>query len=216
VSPKVFCIGFHKTGTTSMAAALRILGYRVKGSFGARDPRIAETAVRRATRLAARYDAFQDNPWPLVFREMDERFPGSKFILTVRDPDSWIASQLDHFGPRDNAMRRWIYGAGTPRGNEEAYVARMLRHEAEVREHFAGRPGDLLVLNLADGEGWEPLCRFLGKEIPDVPFPRRNDAASRRRRWRESKTRWGRIRVSLARRRRRLTTRLPGRCGLPS
>ena len=23
-------------------------------------------------------------------------------------------------------------------------------------------------------EGWEPLCKFLGKEIPGQPFPRKN------------------------------------------
>jgi hypothetical protein len=27
------------------------------------------------------------------------------------------------------------------------------------------------------GQGWEPLCEFLGKEIPDVPFPNVNDKA---------------------------------------
>ena len=25
--------------------------------------------------------------------------------------------------------------------------------------------------------GWEPLCKFLGKEVPDEPFPRTNGAA---------------------------------------
>jgi hypothetical protein len=25
-------------------------------------------------------------------------------------------------------------------------------------------------------EGWEPLCKFLGKPIPDEGFPRTNDA----------------------------------------
>lgn len=34
----------------------------------------------------------------------------------------------------------------------------------------------LLVMQL--GDGWEPLCRFLGKPIPDEPFPRANDSAS--------------------------------------
>ncbi|KAJ2981299.1 hypothetical protein NQ176_g2117 [Zarea fungicola] len=29
------------------------------------------------------------------------------------------------------------------------------------------------------GDGWEPLCAFLGKEIPDLPFPRLNDGAAR-------------------------------------
>ena len=30
----------------------------------------------------------------------------------------------------------------------------------------------LLVFNVK--EGWEPLCKFLEKEIPDKPFPRKN------------------------------------------
>lgn len=25
------------------------------------------------------------------------------------------------------------------------------------------------------GDGWEPLCAFLGKEVPNVPFPRLNE-----------------------------------------
>lgn len=36
-------------------------------------------------------------------------------------------------------------------------------------------PGRLLEWGVEDG--WEPLCKFLGKEVPDVEFPRTNDAA---------------------------------------
>lgn len=31
----------------------------------------------------------------------------------------------------------------------------------------------LLIMKLEDG--WEPLCKFLGKPIPDIPFPQVND-----------------------------------------
>jgi hypothetical protein len=34
----------------------------------------------------------------------------------------------------------------------------------------------LLVMSLK--EGWEPLCKFLNKPIPDEPFPRTNDASA--------------------------------------
>ena len=34
-------------------------------------------------------------------------------------------------------------------------------------------PENLLVFNVK--QGWEPLCKFLGKPIPDKPFPRCND-----------------------------------------
>jgi hypothetical protein len=44
----------------------------------------------------------------------------------------------------------------------------------EVRSYFADRPGDLLVLDVVGGEGWERLCPFLGLEPPAGPFPRLN------------------------------------------
>jgi len=32
------------------------------------------------------------------------------------------------------------------------------------------------LLEMQIQDGWEPLCKFLGKPIPDEPFPRANDA----------------------------------------
>ena len=40
-NPKVFGIGFHKTGKTSLGHALERLGYRVAGPQGIRCPKIA-------------------------------------------------------------------------------------------------------------------------------------------------------------------------------
>src|SRR2546421_5631485 len=31
------------------------------------------------------------------------------------------------------------------------------------------------LLEYKMGSGWAPLCEFLGKEVPDTPFPRVND-----------------------------------------
>lgn len=171
---KVFCIGFHKTGTTSMGAALETLGYRVAGPFGVHDPDIRSYALRRALEIAAHCDAAQDNPWPLFYRQLDERFPGSRFVLTVRDPQRWIESVSGHFGEQSTPMREWIYGAGSPLGNEEAYLARFERHRREVSDYFADRPEDLLVMDLEAGHGWPRLCAFLGCDPPGPPFPHAN------------------------------------------
>ena len=105
---KVFCIGFHKTGTTSLAVALERLGYRVTGPDGVYDPAIARNAKALAARLVPRYDAFRDNPWPVLFRELDALARGSKFILTVRDADGSLRSQVRHFGKKSSPMRQWI------------------------------------------------------------------------------------------------------------
>jgi len=180
---KVFCIGFHKTGTTSLEVALKTLGYRVTGPNGTKDPDIAARVHDMADELVARFDAFQDNPWPVLYRDLDRKYPGSKFILTMRSPESWIASQVRDFGLTETPMRKWIYGdhAGCPEGNEDVYLERYTRHNREVLEYFRDRPDDLLVLDLPGGDGWPELCAFLGHPVPDQPFPHANKASVSRR-----------------------------------
>ena len=176
---KVFCIGFHKTGTTSLANALEQLGYRVTGPNGVHDPEIATNVLPMATELVEQYDAFQDNPWPIIYKEMDARFPGSKFILLLRDSQSWIRSQVKHFGDKETPMRQWIYGVGCPSGNEAIYIRRYEQHNQEVMDYFKDRRQDLLVMDLAKGDGWQMLCPFLGVDIPDAEFPHANKASDR-------------------------------------
>src|SRR5690242_5987307 len=120
---KVYGIGFHKTGTKSLASALRWLGYRVTGPNGVHDPDIRSNVLSMALELAQRFDAFQDNPWPILFREMDQHFPGSKFILTSRPTDAWISSVVRHFGSAVTPMREMIYGVGAPAGHEQIYCS---------------------------------------------------------------------------------------------
>jgi len=182
---KIFCIGFHKTATSSLGHALKYLGYKVKGSSNVENDHIAEEISLIIDKWVPKFDAFQDNPWPMAYKELDQKFPGNKFILTIRDTDKWLNSAVRHFGTKETAMRRWIYGAayGCPAGNEEIYRKRFDRHNREVQEYFEDRPNDLLVMDITKGDGWEKLCPFLGKELPDIPFPQSNTAeirASRR------------------------------------
>jgi len=176
---RVFCIGFHKTGTTSLAVALNTLGYRVTGPNGVNDPNIENNVIPMAYGLAEKYDAFQDNPWPIIYKEVDAKFPGSKFILTLRNSESWINSQVRHFGRMETPMRKWIYGVGCPEGNEDIYVKRFEDHNKEVKNYFKDRPQDLPVLDLAKRDGWGKLCPYLGAGIPNIEFPHANKASVR-------------------------------------
>ncbi len=180
--PKVFGIGFHKTGTTSLGAALRLLGYRVTGPNWIYYGNIGRTYLDRCRALSREYDAFQDNPWPLAFREMDAMWPEARFILTTRDPDRWIASQTKHFSRDVTPMRQFIYGRdkGHPVGNEAHYIATYKHHNAAVRAHFADRPDKLLEISFDSAVGWGPLCAFLGHPVPNTPFPHANPAGTDR------------------------------------
>jgi len=176
---KVFCIGFHKTGTKSLAVALKTFGYRVTGPNGSKDPNIEKNVIAMAYELVDKYDAFVDNPWPIIYKELDIKFPDSKFILTLRDPESWVNSVVKHFGRNEIPMRKYIYGVGCPEGNEDIWVKRFEDHNEGVKNYFKDRPQDLLVLDLAKGDGWEKLCPYLGVDIPNTLFPHVNKASDR-------------------------------------
>lgn len=169
---KIFCIGFHKTGTTSLSKALKILGYKVKGPFGVRDKNIQKNALSKAKSFVPKFDAFQDNPWPILYKEMDNLYPESKFILTIRDNDSWIKSQIKYFGTAETEMRKWIYGFGSPVNNEQVYLETYKNHNKSVITYFKDRPNDILVMKLEQDFNWPTLCDFLNiSDIPDSPFP---------------------------------------------
>ena len=54
--------------------------------------------------------------------------------------------------------------------DDQAFAASMHRWNDRVKREV---PADrLLVWDPRDG--WEPLCRFLGKPVPDTPYPRTN------------------------------------------
>ncbi len=54
---KIFCIGFQKTGTTSLGRALELLGYRVCGPIGVTNPQIQDKALEWALQKIPHHDA---------------------------------------------------------------------------------------------------------------------------------------------------------------
>jgi len=199
-TPKIFGIGFQKTGTSTLHLALSQLGYISQKGFFINHPKgiaippplTAGKILPHAFALAEHYDAFSDNPWPLLYRELDRAFPGSKFILTIRDPQRWIASVVGHFEKRPDDVAQWIYGVPFPLGNEAQYLATYQAHNTAVRSYFADRPQDLLEMDLEANSGWQPLCKFLGILTPARPFPHANRSLERERKqastWRMAKS----------------------------
>lgn len=170
-TPKAFGIGFQKTATTTLCTAFRILGYKMEGGNKLLIPHLRRGDLAPVFEVVDRNDAFEDNPWPLLYRELDARYPGSKFILTVRDEQDWLRSVVNHLGFAPAPMQKLVYGVGFPVGFEDVFLERYRRHNREVQEYFADRPDDLLVVDFCAGAGWEELCPFLGHDIPDEPFP---------------------------------------------
>jgi sulfotransferase family protein len=176
---KVFGIGWAKTGTTTLGSCLEILGYRHQGQNLDLVNDVSAGNFDRIFSVVDRFDVFEDWPWILIYRELDRRYPNSKFILTVRDTDRWWRSYQNHVATRGarsdiGEIRKIIYGFADGLQHQQAYIERYRHHNAEVLDYFADRPNDLLVLNWEDGDGWPKLCRFLGKSVPVQALPHAN------------------------------------------
>jgi 3'-phosphoadenosine 5'-phosphosulfate (PAPS) 3'-phosphatase len=176
---KIFGIGLSKTGTSSLAHALEILGYKTRDYPGLERYAPGDLSCID-TRLLEEHDALTDTPIPSFYRELDARYPGSKFILTVRDMGGWLKSCQKQFNQKHadkqneahNQLFMDLYGCTA--FDEALFRAGYERFVQGVQDYFKNRPGDLLTLDVAAGEGWEKLCPFLGKPIPDQPFPKAN------------------------------------------
>src|SRR5215210_7856539 len=155
------------------------------------------------------YEAAVDWPACTFYEELMERHPDAKVILSVRDPERWYESvkntiyELSVVIPRHPIYRIGytlvslfvfrgsgnvdlageIIWQGTFDGrfeDKDYAIEEFERHNAEVQQRV--REDRLLVYDVK--AGWEPLCEFLGVEVPDKPFPRTNETAEMRRRLR--------------------------------
>ncbi len=176
---KIFGIGLSKTGTSSLARALELLGCRTKDYLG------IETYARGDLnsidrKVMAEYDAFTDTPIPSFYKELDREYPNSKFILTVRETNGWLKSCKKQFtqklDDKQNEAHKELfmdlYGCSV--FDEQLFKKGYNKFVDSVLDYFQNRPHDLLILDIIAGDGWEKLCPFLDKPIPDIAFPKAN------------------------------------------
>jgi hypothetical protein len=189
---KVFGIGLSRTGTTSLNTALCALG--IKSIHFPNDVQTYHELMEARYNLTVlkTYQGITDTPVVPIYPQLDKIYPGSKFILTIRDKESWLNSVQRHW-----EMSGWVRGnPGLYTVTEYGYWAfnRISvygcvvfdrdrfscvydMHNRNVRQYFTDRRQDLLVLNICGGDGWGPLCKFLDKPVPSVSFPYDNGRA---------------------------------------
>ena len=190
---KVFCVGRNKTGTTTMARALRELGYRVAPQRYAEllsDDFYLKGEFDPIVDFCRYYNAFQDIPfsWPQTYRVLDEAFPNARFVLTVRDSaeqwyESLIRFQSKRFGkdgrlPTEADLRAaeyvrpgFVHRSKSVWGNQgdalydrDLLIQSYLDFNAEIERYFSDREGKLLVVNVSRPGDYQRLCSFLGRE----------------------------------------------------
>ena len=175
---KIFCIGLSRTGTKSLTNALNILGYKAIHFPDIYD--YNEGELKLNTKILKKYDAFVDTYVSRFFKELDNKYPGSNFILTVRDKKPWLRSCKKFFAKKTetkntkklNKLRKDLYNSSS--FNKKKFSVSYDKHFKNTLSHFENRRSDLLITDICKGEGWEKLCPFLNKPYPKQPFPYSN------------------------------------------
>jgi hypothetical protein len=191
--------GFGRTGTLSLKLGLEQLGFgpcHHMGEIFAHPEQlllwqaaVAGEAVDWDVVLAG-YKSCTDFPSGYFWRELSEFYPDAKIVLTMRPVESWWRSYSETILKAHHQMRSDAPGHiqeirklsatligektfGSAMDDKEAGFSAYRNYVESVIAAFSS--DRLLCFDVRDG--WEPLCNFLGKAVPDTPFPRTNSSA---------------------------------------
>ncbi|KAF4443056.1 efflux pump antibiotic resistance [Fusarium acutatum] len=215
--------GLYRTGTASMAAAYRILGYKAHHALHNEwhEPwgKLEQAAEATFPHLSHLPDYTHNGPRPAFTREdweslwgaydvatdiastftleLIKAYPNAKVVIVQRKFEdwwpsfhseilvsvfeaTWLQKFLTWYVLRFralHAMRKIL--AGFFSVNEYSVEAITPAIAKNTYEEFYSKVREAVPnerrLEYSLGDGWEPLCEFLGKDIPDVEFPRVND-----------------------------------------
>ena len=143
------------------------------------------------------YSAAVDFPTAAVWKELASIYPNAKIVLTEREsPEVWwesasqtilipgglfrLLNKVSPFFRNLNEMCRYMFMGtfrfkeprGVTLGDKDAAIQAYMRNSEEARTFD---PERTLIFDVR--QGWEPLCNFLGKDIPSTPFPHSNTRA---------------------------------------
>lgn len=199
---KIFCIGFPKTGTTSLEVALKILGYNVcKGHYSNNHSNYLISLFfhkdyDELDKMINYFDAFCDLPWGGTdfYLYLSKKYPDAKFIHTTRDSEKWYASLEHMFTEFDDNLETALdimhqntrYGAvyylkkefqiDTLYNNKEKIIQQYSNHNRSIEQYFNEDKSKYLKMSITKGDTWVELCKFLGKDVPGIDFPNVNKA----------------------------------------
>jgi hypothetical protein len=174
---KIFGVGANRSGTATLTEVLEVLGYKI--SHWDHHFEISRDLINNKFdfEFLTEYDGATDLPIPSIYKNLDQTYPNSKFILTKRDPEDWIKSIENHI-TRDVGLEIPVFEHFLMYGdyffNKKLYLKRYNEHNASVEKYFKNRKEDLLVIDLTKVNKWQPFCEFLDLEIPSTKFPHKN------------------------------------------
>lgn len=194
---QVIGAGFGRTGTHSLGLAFEKLGFSPCYNIRevSKNPGHSEIWDRaidgQPTDWGFLFESYHATvEWPAVafLPQLIEHFSKAKVVLTLRDPESWYQSasatifeglELSAYNPdpikrEGSAIHRRLILESTFGGRyreKEHTIAVYQQHNQQVVEMVPQQR----LLQYDVSEGWEPLCEFLHRPVPDEPFPWLNE-----------------------------------------
>lgn len=193
---EVIGAGFGRTGTMSLKGALERLGfdrcYHMAEVYENPHhvPLWSRAHAGEPVDWSGLFEGFRAAvDWPScnLWREQLAHFPDAKVLLSLRDADGWYRSVMNTIWPSTQGhlasgdpnrerMARWIQEVVW----DHVFDGRLADrdhvigiYEAHNRAVIDEVPADRLLV-YRPGDGWEPLCDFLGVPVPDEPYPHKN------------------------------------------
>lgn len=192
---KIFCVGCHKTGTTSLHNLFKHFGLKSLHNTKWSKKPIPNKYLKK-------YTAFSDGGGHFWFEEhefgsnheirlLDENYPNSRFILNTRNLDSWLISKMIHAGWDENSV---IHEPKTISHEEWKYksldvikkwIINRNKYHKKVNEYFKDRESDFLVLNYIDDKNAiQKITDFLGfTDNSEIKKPIENISTQRENRY---------------------------------
>lgn len=177
---KVIGVGLNKTGTSTLGIFLKRLDYKHASCHTAALELYKNGQKGLLLEVLNYYDSVEDYPWPLLFKEIYERYPDSKFILTKRlSGEVWYKSLESHIKRVKKTHIKYepyLIGIGDPLLNKEKYIEFYEKHNEAVVDFFADKKDSLLSVCWEEGDGIPELEQFLGVEKCNFELPHANKA----------------------------------------
>jgi len=188
---KYVCVGQPKTATKTMAKIFKLLNFNVNNNpvclnknedFILIDNNISyytNDTILKCHNNIKTFDAFHDYPYSFNYEYINDNFPDSKFILTIRDRDSWFNSIINYQyienASNKNLLKK-LYGYEIILlENKEKVISKYNEYNLNIIKYFQREPHKLLILDLTKGHDniKNKLNTFLKKNI-DFEIPCEN------------------------------------------
>lgn len=201
---KVICAGWGRTGTRSLKYALEHINgqpsYHMQNILlNKKDAKKWHDLIFNNKNnynwdnIYKGYGACLDFPSCNYYKELMDFYPDAKVILNLRDDESWVKSwnvlnnqilksftfrfiaklPYTSFKLHKDIHNEMILGSRGAFQGAKTDKEKMQKFNDWNQSVIDYVPKDRLLIYKAS-EGWEPICKFLNVDIPDIPFPYKN------------------------------------------